>query len=180
MKSLAKMLTLMIMITGFALAQEHSFIGVKKCGMCHKKEADGNQLGKWKESPHAGAFATLASEESKKIAAEMGIEDPQKDFKCLKCHVTAAGVDESLIGKGVKMEDGVGCESCHGAGGDYYKKKTMIAITAGEIDGAALGLIEPNEAQCITCHNEESPTYKPFDFAVKVKKVAHPNPNLDN
>ena len=43
-------------------APAHKYIGVKKCGMCHKSEAKGNQLGQWKESKHAKAFETLASE----------------------------------------------------------------------------------------------------------------------
>jgi hypothetical protein len=30
---------------------------------------------------------------------------------------------------------------------------------------------------CQQCHNEESPTYKPFDMAKKLPLIAHPNPN---
>ena len=32
------------------------------------------------------------------------------------------------------------------------------------------------EKECVKCHNEESPTYKKFVFAEKVKMVAHPVP----
>jgi hypothetical protein len=80
------------------------------------------------------------------------------------------------IGKKYKVEDGVGCESCHGPGGDYYKKKVMKAIYSGKQDGKALGLIEPDEKTCKKCHNEESPSYKPFDFKKRVKEIAHPVP----
>ena len=80
------------------------------------------------------------------------------------------------IGKKYKVEDGVGCESCHGPGGDYYKKKVIKAIYSGKQDGKTLGLIEPDEKTCKKCHNEESPSYKPFDFKKRVKEIAHPVP----
>jgi hypothetical protein len=40
------------------------------------------------------------------------------------------------------------------------------------------GLILPTEEVCKTCHNPESPTYKPFNYAEKLAKIAHPNPTL--
>ena len=38
------------------------------------------------------------------------------------------------------------------------------------------GMVVPNEKTCTTCHNEESPTFKGFDFATYNEKIAHPNP----
>jgi hypothetical protein len=40
------------------------------------------------------------------------------------------------------------------------------------------GLILPTEEVCKTCHNEESPTYRPFNYEEKVKVIAHPDPTL--
>lgn len=157
-------------------AQDRQFIGTSKCKTCHKKAEKGDQYGKWSKGVHATAYKTLSNDASKKIAKEKGIADATKAPECLKCHVTAAGVDAKLLGKKHKIEDGVGCESCHGAGGDYYKKKTMKAIYDGTQDGAALGLLEPNEKLCVTCHNPESPTHKEFKFAERIKEVAHPMP----
>jgi hypothetical protein len=159
-----------------ALAEEAQFLGAAGCKMCHSKDKSGNQFDKWAAGPHAGAYATLASDESKAIAAEMGLGDPQQEDACLKCHVTAHGVDEARLGTKYTIEDGVGCESCHGAGSEYKSNKTMKAITAGEIDGATVGLLEPNEANCVQCHNEESPTFKGFDYAEYAAKIAHPIP----
>lgn len=152
------------------------FIGVDKCKMCHKKPDQGEQYTKWLEGPHAKAYATLASDKSKEIAKKMKIEDPQKADACLKCHVTAHGVDAKLLGEKHKMEDGIGCESCHGAGGEYYKMTTMKKLAAGEIEPASVGLVLPDEKVCVTCHNEESPTYKEFVFKDRVKLIAHPIP----
>lgn len=164
---------------GNAVAEEkqREFVGASKCKTCHKKEEQGAQFVKWSESPHAKAYATLASDEAKAIAKEKGIEDPQKADECLKCHVTGHGVAAEFLGTKYDVADGVGCESCHGAGGDYYRKKTMAAITAGEIDGATVGLVRPTEETCKGCHNEESPTFDGFDFKEMAKKIAHPWPD---
>jgi hypothetical protein len=162
-----------------AKAEKPSYIGAEACGKCHKSEAKGNQLGVWKQSAHAKAFATLATPEAKKIGTAKGIADPQKDGKCLKCHVTAYGVDAALIVKttatgevGFKSEDGVQCESCHGAGSLYKSMKVMKDKAAA----VAAGLVVPDEKLCKQCHNAESPTNKPFNYEEMKKKIAHPNP----
>jgi hypothetical protein len=84
---------------------------------------------------------------------------------------------DDLLNQKIKLEEGVSCESCHGAGGDYYSKKTMTAITAGEIDGASVGLVTPDESLCLQCHKEEGNAfYQPFSFEERVKEIAHPIP----
>jgi len=152
------------------------FVGVGKCKTCHKSEAQGEQYPIWLEGPHAKAFEVLGTAEAKALAKEKGIDDPQTADACLKCHVTAHGVAAELLGTKYLATDGVGCESCHGAGADYYKKKTMVAITTGEIEAASVGLVKPNEKTCVACHNEESPTFKGFDFEKMSAKIAHTIP----
>jgi hypothetical protein len=157
-----------------AAAQEHAYVGVDGCKMCHKKEADGDQYGKWAAGPHAGAYKTLATEEAKKVAAEAGIEgDPQQAAECLSCHVTAFAVKDELKGKKFSMEDGVGCESCHGPGEDYKSMKVMKDHEAA----VAAGLLAVDKDTCVQCHNEKSPTFKGFEYEAMLAKVAHPNPN---
>ena len=165
-------LAILVFFAGAALmAQNFKYIGASKCKMCHVKPATGEQYNIWLKGPHAGAMKTLASEESKKIATEMGIADPTTDPACIKCHSTVGGVDKSKIAS-AKIDEGVSCESCHGAGSMYKGASVMknrdLALTKG--------LVIPDEALCKTCHNEESPTYKPFNYAEKVAKIAHPNP----
>ena len=158
------------------LVQDHEFIGATRCRTCHRKEEDGAQYDKWAASKHAEAFTVLGSDEAKAIAAEKGIDDPQAADACLKCHVTGHGVAAELLGDKYDQAEGVTCESCHGAGGDYYKKSTMEGIAAGEIDGASVGYVKPGAETCTGCHNEESPTYKEFDYDKMVAKIAHPKP----
>ncbi len=156
--------------------KEFKYGGVKTCKACHTTKKSGAQYKIWKASKHAKAFETLKSPEALKIAKEKGIDDPSKSEKCLKCHVTAFTAPAELKGPKLTMEEGVSCESCHGPGSAYKKKKIMIAIWEGKEDGAKYGLIKPDEKVCLSCHNEESPTYKPFNFEERVAEIAHPVP----
>jgi hypothetical protein len=154
-------------------AAENAYVGADSCKMCHKKDEKGNQYAKWQESKHANAYATLATDKAKEIADGKGIANAQEAQECLKCHVTAAGVDASLLDKKYKVEDGVGGESWHGAGKAYKKKMVMEDRDAA----VAAGLVIPTEATCTACHNEESPTYQAFDYAARSAEIAHPNPS---
>ncbi|MFQ5511014.1 MAG: multiheme c-type cytochrome [Candidatus Krumholzibacteriia bacterium] len=155
---------------------QRMFVGTAKCKMCHKTPAQGEQYGIWEKGPHAKAYESLASEKAMEVAKKKGIADPQKADECLKCHVTAHGVDEKYLGTKYTATDGVGCESCHGAGNDYKKKKTMIAALKGEIEPASVGLVIPDEKTCVKCHNEESPFYQEFDFEKMAAKISHKMP----
>ena len=152
---------------------ERGYVGVDACKMCHKKEKTGNQHGSWSESKHAKAFETLGSDKANEVASAKGIANPQEAPECLKCHVMASGVDASLLGKKYKVEDGVGCESCHGPGKDYKN----IKIMKDRDQAVANGLIIPTEDVCKKCHNEESPTYVEFNFEERAAQIAHPNPS---
>jgi hypothetical protein len=158
-------------------AGEHMVIGPDKCKTCHKKPEVGEQYTLWEKSQHAQAYATLASEKSMEIAKTKGIANPQEADECLSCHVTGHGVKAELLGTKYDKAQGVTCESCHGAGGDYYKKAVMVSITSGEVDGATVGLKTPDEKTCLGCHNDKSPTFKEFKFEEMMKKIAHPIPD---
>ena len=157
--------------------QKFKYTGSKKCKMCHSNPKSGAQFKQWETTRHAKAYETLASEAAKKIAGEKGIADPQKDGQCLKCHVTGYGVDAAMLDKGYAIEEGIGCESCHGAGEGYWKKKDMEEISNGTVDGITLGLVTPGEALCKNCHNEGSPTFKGFNFEEMYKQVNHQIPD---
>jgi hypothetical protein len=151
---------------------EHGYMGSKACKACHSKPAKGEQYVKWEASPHAHAYKTLLTDESKAICKKMGIEGaPEEAAQCLKCHVMAYGVKPELLGKKYDKTEGVGCESCHGAAKDW-KVPHMKDIEAA----MQKGMVKPDSGLCVTCHNEESPTYKPFDYEKKLAPIAHPNP----
>ena len=153
-------------------AEVYKYVGVDKCQMCHKTKKSGNQYEIWLNGPHAKAYETLASEQAKEIAKGLGIEDPQKSDQCLSCHVTAHGAEAELKEETLTLEEGVSCEQCHGPG-SVYKKMTIMKDREKAL---ASGLIIPTEETCVQCHNEDSPTYKPFKFEERVKEIAHPIP----
>jgi len=151
-----------------------NYVGVKTCGICHKKDESGNQLAKWQASPHAKAFETLGTPAAKEAAKKLGIDDPQKSGKCLRCHSTAYNFTEAVATEKIKVEDGVVCESCHGPGKKYMAKSVM-EDRAKAIEN---GLVHPATQSCKLCHNEQSPTFKGFDEKTYVEKIAHPDPKV--
>jgi formate-dependent nitrite reductase cytochrome c552 subunit len=185
----------LITLLGFCLAQEFEYVGTKSCKTCHNKSKTGAQYKVWEQTAHAQAFETLKSEVALELARKAGVEgNPWEAPECLRCHTTGFGAggyevkdeafwnpdpEDRVAKKAVKRMAGlqsVGCEACHGPGSAYKKKKVMEAIFNGETDAASVGLIVPNEETCLTCHNEDSPSYKPFDFEERVKEIAHPYP----
>ena len=170
-----------------ASAKEHLYVGDAKCSTCHKKELIGNQYGEWQKGPHAKAFATLKGEKAIKIAKEKGLPNPPHESpECLKCHVTAYGLEAARIRYPLKASDGVQCESCHGPGNDYRKKTTM----SDEKKAIAAGMWQPgkDEKICTDCHNDKSPSWDPkkfkladgssvgFDYKQAMEKIAHKIP----
>ncbi len=154
-------------------ASDHKYIGVKKCAMCHKSESKGNQYGQWLSTKHAKAYATLATPQAQETAKKAGVlGNPQEAPACLKCHVTGNGVDSSLVGEGFAKENGVQCESCHGAGSDY----APLSLMKDKSKAIGAGLVMPTEEVCLKCHNPESPNFKGFNFKEYYPKISHPLP----
>ena len=163
-------LALLLALSIGAAFQDYGYVGVDGCKMCHRSEAKGNQAGKWAESPHAKGFTGLASDKAKEIAQVAGVGNPQEADECLSCHVTGHGAEEK--GSRYKVEDGVGCESCHGAGSAYNKMNIMRDPEAS----VANGMLAVTEATCTKCHNDKSPTFEGFNFEEMKAEIAHPNP----
>jgi hypothetical protein len=177
--ALAAASSLLCLLALPALAGEHKYTGVKDCARCHKKELIGNQYGEWQKAAHSKAFETLKSDKALEFAKKQGITTPPHETDdCVKCHATAHGVTAEMTAKKpLKLEDGVQCESCHGPGADYRKKKVM----SDREKSIAAGMCEPvkDEKICLACHNDESPTWDPakgFDYEASKKAIAHPIP----
>jgi hypothetical protein len=171
------------------------YVGTHKCKTCHSSSKKGAQYKIWKETKHARAFEALLSDAAKKIAAERGMKVPPHEApECLECHTVGFGAggyevkdaafynpaDDDRAGKKAakRMENlkNVGCEACHGPGSKYKSMKVMKAIFKGEVKAADYGLTIPDEKTCLKCHNERSPSYKPFDYASRIKEITHKFP----
>lgn len=174
--SLVVTLTYLIIPTNL-FAQANGFEGTQVCGMCHKTEKQGQQLKIWQESKHAQAYKVLTTPEADKIAAEKGFKTKAAETKeCLKCHASGYDVDKALIGAKFKVEDGVQCETCHGAG-SAYKSMAVMKNREEAIKKGLTAFDKDNiEKHCVTCHNNESPTFKEFKFNERWEKIAHKVP----
>ena len=185
--SLGLVLAGSIVLNGIAADRDASLcVGTKTCAMCHKKADTGDQFGKWQGTAHAKAYELLAGPEAKAVGAKLGVAEPQKSGKCLKCHSTAYNFTEEVKADTTKVlvEDGVSCESCHGPGKNYKSKATM----EDQKKCMEAGMIYPATASCTLCHNEQSPNWKAdryttkdgkkvgFDAEQAYEKIKHPNP----
>jgi hypothetical protein len=169
-----------------ALAQntpQHEFVGGNKCKKCHIATYKS-----WEETAMGKSMETLKPGVSAEKKTKFGL-DPQKDYTtdegCLKCHTTGYGhaggyaipdaSDKKAVRKAKKLAN-VGCESCHGPGGGYIDLHTEIfkskrKYKAEEMHAAGMWKIE--EANCLTCHNDQGPTHagaEPWDFEAMKKK----------
>ncbi len=158
--------------------------GSRKCRICHNAPLKGRMYDTWSKTKHAQAYQTLLTPEAKKSAKRLGIAEPEKSGECLRCHATAYGLGKKPVTEKVKVQEGVGCESCHGPGDDYAK----LTIMKDREKAVAAGLVYPAKDGCTQCHNPESPTWNPerytdkkgnrtgFDFEVLWKMIEHSFP----
>jgi hypothetical protein len=171
-------------VVGLTLAQaapaaDFAYVGSKKCRMCHIK-----QYKSWEQTNMAKAFELLKPGARAEQRTAAGL-DPEKDYttdaECLSCHTTGYGEPggfESM--EATPTLAGVGCEMCHGAGGEYIKKPYMTLSNKEYklADLRAVGLISPPTAEYCTgvCHNTKSPFVGDdyvFDFEANKAKGTH-------
>jgi len=107
-----------------------------------------------REDPHSKSYAVLLNDRSKRIARNLGLPKPPEASKiCLDCH--ADNVPVSLRGKRFDINDGVGCEACHGGGNRYLGPHVSGEVTHQQnLDLGLYPTEKPEErAQlCIQCH----------------------------
>jgi len=153
--------------------KQNKYIGAQKCGMCHRGGKIGAQYKLWQKRKHSKSYKALLSEKGIKLAKSYGLGKASEAKVCLNCHAPTALIDEKLVARGVKIENGVQCETCHGAGQHYRSMKIMKnkikAIENGLVELAAI------KALCVKCHKGDEHTGK-FDFEKAWKQVKHPVP----
>lgn len=128
--------------------QGPAYVGVAKCKLCHPRQ---HKI--WSESKHARAFEVLKPE-------------AQKDPRCLACHVT--GYRQTSEAK--PEIAGIQCEACHGPGSLFI---TVHAKRDKEGARKAGMVARPDQERCKGCHNQESPTFKGFDYTKMWDQIKH-------
>lgn len=118
---------IVILMAPLAHTDEPMHMGVASCAssVCHGRTTISahnrvwmTEFRVWQDSdPHAGAYDTLLSEQSRRIAARLRIGNPAEAKVCLDCH--ADNVPAERRGERFDLTDGVGCEACHGGAEDW-------------------------------------------------------------
>lgn len=148
------------------LAKERSYVGASACKLCHKAELQGRQYVIWESTPHARAYADLATPTAAEIAKEAGVSDPRTNAQCLGCHAPLAAEGPELAAEGVS------CEVCHGPGSDY-KKLNIMMDRAKAVQNGLILYPDPGaiQAHCLKCHQSAHGRF--FDFQTSWDIIKH-------
>jgi len=143
-------------------AGKHTGVATCAASQCHgsaiPRDATGvfqNEYVTWTQSDtHSKAYEVLSNEQSRLIAARLGIGRAREADVCLDCH--ADNVPAAKRGEKFQISDGVGCEACHG-GAENWLSTHYNAPTVSHTDNLAAGLYPNEEAAhradlCLSCH----------------------------
>jgi len=104
---------------------------------------------------HSRAFATLTTDDGKRIAGYMGIDATTSD-KCLVCHAPPAPL---AAGSKHQKQDGVSCEQCHGPAEAWLEPHKATDWPQKRAQYASLGFYDNRDfharaEKCASCHVE--------------------------
>jgi hypothetical protein len=114
-----------------------------------------NEYYTWlKHDRHSKAYSVLTTEDAKKMARHLQIGDPSKAAQCLVCHTTYVP-EKDRRGERYTVEDGVSCESCHGASEGWLASHSESTTTHAR--NIANGLtdtvsLHSRAKLCLSCH----------------------------
>jgi YVTN family beta-propeller protein len=149
-------------------------VGARVCGSCHGGPEGDYLTSTWRLSGHAEAWAVLATERGRRIAAAEGVAgDPQLSIACLRCHSTASGAHDRDVAPGFDRTRGVECESCHGPGSPHADQARGW-VTAPP-HSAQIEI--PNRRTCDQCHTPGMHG-SDFDWEKALAMVDHSLPTL--
>ncbi len=144
-------------------AEKGFYLGPTACGSssCHGSVEPRKTLGVrqdeyfiWqKKDLHARADGVLYNDRSRVIARRLHIGDAGKSQLCLTCH--ALSVPARLQRGPLELEDGISCESCHGAASGWFEGHRSESWTHQQ--SVAAGMTDLRDVQvranvCLSCH----------------------------
>ncbi len=108
-----------------------------------------------RKDPHARSFATLATPRSARMGEALGIADVTTSASCTACHAPAANVPAGLRGEDLRVEEGVGCASCHESSDTWLRTHTRTELSHAQKVAAGLRDLRSALARanaCVACH----------------------------
>ena len=139
-----------------------AYVGSEACKSCHAAEH-----ATWSEHPHARTFATLSA------------KGAQTNTDCVRCHSTGLGRPGGFVlGGGAQAAlEGVGCESCHGPGGDHVPeaaRKQGTIVKLSDKCGSCVIL-----QVCGACHDDANDPGFEYEVKAKILHQRHGKEPLD-
>jgi hypothetical protein len=135
------------------------FVGAVGCrsSSCHGGAGEKrSQYITWsRQDFHSRAFSILTNARSARIAEGAGITDAPASARCTVCHSPFQSVAQDRLGPNAHPDEGVSCESCHGAAGPWLRGHTRpdwtyaTRVSAGMRDLRNLYL---RASACVACH----------------------------
>ncbi len=139
-----------------------AYVGSTACQSCHADEHAG-----WLGQGHAKAFATLEA------------KGKSGDADCLRCHTTGFDKPGGFQAAGGAQPGlaGVGCESCHGPGGDHVgpdaRKRGTILKLSDKCGSCAILQV------CGSCHDDANDPGFEFEVIDKILRQRHGKEKLE-
>ena len=104
--------------------------------------------------PHSRAYATLRSAKSQAMTARLGLGAATESKVCLDCHTDY--VPRTQRGPKFQLDDGIGCEACHGSASSWIAPHHSGADRshAANVARGLVALDQPRAraAVCTGCH----------------------------
>jgi hypothetical protein len=177
----------LVLLTGAAGAADRKpdrHEGVASCSgsTCHGRQlATGvtvrqNELLTWQDETsiagiHSRAWRVLLQPRARAIGARLGIGAVDKAPECVSCHGDAA----PHRGARFRVDDGVGCEACHGGSQRWLASHIRVGVTHADNVRAGMTPIDNVTVRagvCLDCHFGSA---KPGQFVThRVMAAGHP------
>jgi hypothetical protein len=135
------------------------FVGAIGCrsSSCHGGAGEKrSQYITWSQKDfHTKAFAILANARSARIAETVGGGEATANTRCTVCHSPFQSVSQSRLASTAHPDEGVSCETCHGAASPWLRGHTRpdwtyaTRVSAGMHDLKSL-YVRANT--CVACH----------------------------
>jgi hypothetical protein len=109
---------------------------------------------------HTKAYAVLLNARSTRIAEGLGIAEAPASARCTVCHSPFQSVEPSRLSRTAHFDEGVSCETCHGAASGWLRGHTRpdwtynTRVAAGMRD---LRNLYMRANACVACHQNLAP-----------------------
>jgi hypothetical protein len=131
---------------------------------------------------HTKAHTVLLNARSQRIAEGLGVSPAETSARCTVCHAPFQSVGPSRLGPEVHPDEGVSCETCHGAAGGWLRGHTRKDWTYHTRVGAGmrdLRSLYVRATACAACHQVLEPAllkagHPDLFFELDSQSVAEP------